>query len=48
VAPGAAILADDVYTALTEDTESGMYVGVSTIGGVECHQLALLMPNTCP
>ena len=39
-APGADLLADDAYAALTEDVISGFRVGSETIDGAPCHHLA--------
>ncbi len=40
VAPGADLISRNSYDVLTEDVQSGVYVGLSTIHGVETHHLA--------
>lgn len=39
-APGADLLFSDSYAILTEDLNSGTYLGLAYVGGVECHHLA--------
>ena len=40
VAPFADLISKDAYDNLIEDVTLGLYVGLSTISGVECHHLA--------
>ena len=40
VAPGADLISRNSYDVLTEDVQSGVYVGLSTVHGVETHHLA--------
>ncbi len=40
VAPAADLIYRNSYDILTEDVQSGDYVGLSTVFGVECHHLA--------
>jgi hypothetical protein len=40
VAPAADLIYRDSYDILIEDVQSGGYVGLSTVFGVECHHLA--------
>lgn len=40
IAPASDLVYQDAYQGLMEDVESGIYVGTSTIDGVEVHQLA--------
>jgi hypothetical protein len=39
-APGSDLLYKDAYKVLMEDVVSGLYVGMSVVGGVKCHHLA--------
>jgi hypothetical protein len=39
-APGGDLLYKDAYKVLMEDVVSGLYVGMSVVGGVKCHHLA--------
>jgi hypothetical protein len=39
-APGSDLLYKDPYKVLMEDVVSGLYVGMSVVGGVKCHHLA--------
>lgn len=38
--PGADLLFSDLYSILSDGIGSGHYIGVVTIGGIECHHLA--------
>jgi hypothetical protein len=40
VAPAADLIYQNSYDILTEDVQSGGYIGLSTVLGVECHHLA--------
>ena len=40
VAPGADLISRNSYSVLIEDVQSGVYVGLSTVHGVETHHLA--------
>ncbi len=40
VAPGADLISRNSYDVLIEDVQSGVYVGLSTVHGVETHHLA--------
>jgi hypothetical protein len=39
-APGSDLLYKNAYKVLMEDVVSGLYVGMSVVGGVKCHHLA--------
>lgn len=40
IAPAADLVYQNAYETLMEDVDSGFYVGLSTVDGVECHHLA--------
>jgi hypothetical protein len=46
VAPAADLIYQNAYNILMEDVQSGGYVGLSTILGVECHHLAFRAEET--
>jgi hypothetical protein len=39
-APGADLLYETAYERLLQDVVSGLYIGMSVVGGVKCHHLA--------
>ena len=46
VAPLADLMYKNSYDLLTEDVQTGFYVGLSTVFGVECHHLAFRAEET--
>ncbi|MGD8771401.1 MAG: DUF2092 domain-containing protein [Desulfobacterales bacterium] len=46
VAPAADLINRNSYDILTKDIQSGGYVGLSTVSGIECHHLAFRAEET--
>jgi hypothetical protein len=46
VAPASDLIYRNAYSILTEDVHSGIYVGLSTVEGVECNHLAFRAEET--
>ena len=46
MAPAADLIYRNSYDILTKDVQSGGYIGLSTVSGVECHHLAFRAEET--